>query len=113
MARKKHYNFYDDHFKATAVALTEIPGVLVKHVAEVLDIHEVMLYRWRMEVRRGEIMSKKKSKSTQLDPEMKAELKRLRKLERENEQLKLENEILKKFERYISEQRKTSSPSSK
>ena len=59
MARKKHYNFYDDHFKATAVALTEIPGVLVKHVAEVLDIHEVMLYRWRMEVRRGEIMSKK------------------------------------------------------
>ena len=87
--------------------------MLVKHVAEVLDIHEVMLYRWRMEVRRGEIMSKKKSKSTQLDPEMKAELKRLRKLERENEQLKLENEILKKFERYISEQRKTSSPSSK
>ena len=84
-----------------------------KHVAQVLDIHEIMLYRWRMEVRRGEIMSKKKSKSVQLDPEMKAELKRLRKLERENEQLKLENEILKKFERYISEQRKKSSPSSK
>ena len=113
MPRKKHYNFYDDHFKATAVALTEIPGVLAKHVAEVLDIHEVMLYRWRMEVRRGEIVSKKKSQSTQLDPEMKAELKRLRKLERENEQLKLENEILKKFDRYISQQRKKPSPSSK
>lgn len=101
MARKKHYNFYDDQFKATAVALTEMPGVLARHVAETLDIHEVMLYRWRMEMRRGEIVTKKKS--AQLDPEMKAELKRLRKMEREHEQLKLENEILKKFERYTSQ----------
>lgn len=113
MPRKKHYNFYDDQFKTTAVALSNIPGVLVRHVAEVLEVHEVMLYRWRMEVRRGEIVTKKKSKSAQLDPEMKAELKRLRKLERENAQLKLENEILKKFERYISQQRKKPSPSSK
>ncbi|MBY6213276.1 transposase, partial [Microbulbifer agarilyticus] len=47
MARRKHYNRYDDDFKATAVSLTDIPGVLAKHVAEALDIHEVMLYRWR------------------------------------------------------------------
>ncbi|WP_339068238.1 transposase [Teredinibacter turnerae] len=50
MARRKHYNSYDDDFKATAVALTEIPGVQANHVAEALDIHEVMLYRWRMEM---------------------------------------------------------------
>lgn len=112
MARKKHYNFYDDHFKATAVALTHIPGALVREVAQVLDIHEVMLYRWRMEMRRGEIVTKKKT-TAQLDPEMKAELKRLRKLERENARLKEENEILKKFERYVSELRKKPSPSSK
>jgi len=43
MACRKHYNAYDDNFKATAVALSEIPGVLVMHVAEALDIHEVML----------------------------------------------------------------------
>jgi hypothetical protein len=35
--------------------------VLTKHVAESLDIHEIMLYRWRMEMRRGQMMSKKKS----------------------------------------------------
>ena len=46
MARRKHYNFYGDDFKATAVALTEIPGVYATHVAEVLDIHEVTLYSW-------------------------------------------------------------------
>ena len=111
MPRKKHYIFYDDQFKATAVALTNIPGALVREVAQVLDIHEVMLYRWRMEMRRGEIVTKKKS--AQLDPEMKSELKRLRKLEREHADLKEENEILKKFERYTSNLKKTSSPSSK
>ena len=111
MARKKQYNFYDDTFKATAVALTEIPGVKAKHVAEVLDIHEVMLYRWRMEMRRGEIVTKKKT--TQLDSEMKAELKRLRKIEREHAGLKEEVEILKKGERYALQLRKRSSNSSK
>ncbi len=111
MARKKHYNFYDDTFKATAVALTEIPGVLVKHVAEVLDIHEVMLYRWRMEMRRGELMSKKTT--TQLDPEMLKELKRLKHVEREHERLKLEHEILKEGIRHSLQQKKKSSNTSK
>ncbi|WP_370980197.1 hypothetical protein [Agaribacterium sp. ZY112] len=41
-----------------------------------------MLYRWRMEMRRGQLMPKKKD--IQIDPELKAELKRLRKLEREH-----------------------------
>lgn len=59
MARRKHYNYYDDDIKATAVALTEIPGAYATHVAEALDIHKVMRYRWRMEMRRGQIMPKK------------------------------------------------------
>ena len=59
MTRRKYYQSYDDNFKATAVALSEIPEVLAKHVAESLDIHEIMLYRWRMEMRRGQIMAKK------------------------------------------------------
>jgi len=103
MARKKHYNYYDDDFKATAVALTEIPGVLATHVAEALDIHEVMLYRWRMEMRRGQIMAKKKD--INIDPEMKAELKRLRKLEREHNLLKEEHALLKKAIRFSSQKK--------
>lgn len=94
MARRKHYNYYDDDFKATAVALSEIPGVLCTHVAEALDIHEVMLYRWRMEMRRGQIMAKKKN--INIDPELKSELKRLRKLEREHNLLREEHDLLKK-----------------
>lgn len=94
MARRKHYNFYSDDFKATAVALTEIPGVYGTHVAEALDIHEVMLYRWRMEMRRGQIVEKKKN--IKIDPEMKSELKRLRKLEKAHNLLQEEHGLLKK-----------------
>ena len=73
MARRNHYNLCDDNFKATA--FSGIPGVLAMHVAEALDTHEVMLYRWRMEMRRGEIMAKKKDINIDLD--VRVELKRL------------------------------------
>lgn len=109
MARRKHYNFYDDAFKATAVALTEIPGVKAIHVAEALDIHEVMLYRWRMEVRRGQIMAKKKN--INIDPELKSELKRLRKLERDHNLLKEEHSLLKKAIQFSLQPRGKSSNS--
>lgn len=52
MARRKNYNSYDDAFKVTDVALTEIPGVYATHVVKALGIHEMMLYRWRMGMRR-------------------------------------------------------------
>ena len=110
MARRKHYNYYDDDFKATAVALSEIPGVLGKDVAEALDIHEVMLYRWRMEMRRGQIMSKKKN--IQIDPEIKSELKRLRKLERDHALLQEEHTLLKKAIQHSLQQKGRSSSSS-
>ena len=111
MARRKHYNFYDDDFKATAVALTEIPGVQANHVAEALDIHEVMLYRWRMEMRRGQILAK--VKNIQIDPQVTAELKRLRKLEREHALLQEEHSLLKKAIRHSLQQKGKSSNSLK
>ncbi len=49
MARKTKYDFYDESFKATAVELGSLPGVYAKDVAEVLDIHPIMLYRWQLE----------------------------------------------------------------
>ena len=109
MTRRKYYQSYDDDFKATAVALSEIPGVLAKHVAESLDIHEVMLYRWRMEMRRGEIMATKKHIT--IDPGTKAELLRLRKLERDHNLLKEEHALLKKAIQFSSQQKKKSSNS--
>ena len=106
MARRKHYNTYTDQFKATAVALSNIKGVKALDVADSLNIHPVMLYRWRMEVRDGVIMAKKKD--VDIDPEMKAELKRLRKLEKEHKQLLMEHDLLKKAIQFSLERKKKS-----
>ena len=109
MARRKHYIYYDDDFKVTAVKLSELPGVLAKHVAESLDIHEVMLYRWRMEMRRGQIVTSKET--INIDPETQSELKRLKKLERDYNLLKEEHALLKKAIRFSSQQKGKSSNS--
>ena len=45
MARKTAYTRHSDEFKLTAVKLSELPDVLVKDVAESLDIHPFMLSR--------------------------------------------------------------------
>jgi len=42
---------YGDEFKATAVKLSNLPGVLIQDVAAALDIHPFMLSLWRKEVK--------------------------------------------------------------
>ena len=49
---------YGDRFKATAVKLSSLPGVLIKDVAAALDIHPFMLSLWRKQVRDGVIVAK-------------------------------------------------------
>jgi transposase len=100
---------YSDRFKATAVRLSELPGVEVKEVAESLYIHPFMLSRWRKEAREGRIMTK----GVQVEKDVAAELKELRQVKKQYERLKLEHEILKKAIAFTSERRKRSSSSSK
>ena len=107
MTRRTTYNRYTDHFKATAVRLSSLKGVRIGDVAESLDIHPFMLSRWRKEYREGQLMAK--GKKVTLDPESAAELKRLRKLEREHKLLVQEHELLKKAIRFSLKQKKKSS----
>ena len=109
MTRKSKYDFYDDAFKATAVELGQLPGVQAKDIAQVLDIHPIMLYRWKKEYRDGEIMTKPIKGS--LDTSAAAELKRLKNVEKAHERLQMKYEILKKSIQYCSDQKKKSSPS--
>ncbi len=64
MARKIKYDTCGDDFKATAVALGELPTVKATDIAQVLDIHPVMLYRWEKELNDGIIMEKKRQRYT-------------------------------------------------
>jgi len=99
---------YSDRFKATAVRLSLLRGVSVQEVAESLYIHPFMLSRWRKEAREGKIVTK----GVEVDKDVAAELKQLRKVKREYERLKIEHELLKKAIEFTSKRKQTSLPSS-
>ena len=98
---------YGEQFKATAVKLSSLRGVLIQDVAAALDIHPFMLSLWRKQVRDRVIVAK----SAKLDVQTKAELKRLKELDRQHKVLKEEHALLKKAIRFVSERRRRSSSS--
>jgi transposase len=100
---------YSDRFKATAVRLSELPGVEVQDVAASLYIHPFMLSRWCKQAREGEIVTK----GMQVEKDVAAELKELRRMKKQYERLKLEHDILRKAIAFTSERRAKSSSSSK
>jgi transposase len=114
--KKRNYDRYTLAFKLQAVKLANHPEVRSKDVAESLGIHPVMLYRWQMEHRRGELKENKhmkkeppspKRRADRTDPVKEAEEKlaaaekRIKKLERELENRNDEIELLKKAERFF------------
>ena len=60
--RKRNYDRYTPAYKLQAVKLANHPDVRSKDVAESLGIHPVMLYRFQMEHRRGEMKENKHMK---------------------------------------------------
>ena len=108
---------YSLEFKQRAVKLTEIPGLEVQVVAKALDLHPVMLSRWRQEAREGRLRgseprAKVLVKVVELPKAPVRELKRFQALEKAHALLQEEHELLKKAIRFCSERRQTSSPSS-
>jgi transposase len=100
---------YGSEFKLRAVQLSEQRGVLVRDVAESLSIHPFMLSRWRKQARDGEL----RGAVPELDLKAVGELQRLREVERDYKQLKMEHELLKRAIRFAREQRGTPSRSSR
>jgi len=103
---------YTNEFKVKAVQLTYLDGIQVKKVAETLDIHPFMLSRWRKEYREGKIVADKRQKVTSIKKEKK-KLDKIQTLENEVARLKQENNLLKKWQRYLSEQHQNDLDSSK
>lgn len=98
--------FYPVNFKIKAVELSLKDDVMSKDVAQALDIHPLMLSRWRKEYREGKF---KKPQRYQSNNELmskvpsKKELNKIKQLQKENDRLKLENDLLKKWQRYLAE----------
>ena len=95
---------YSNEFKTKAVQLSLIDDVQVQEVAKTLDIHPFMLSRWRKEYREGAIMPDKRKKIVSLKKETN-ELNKLKQLQKENARLKQENDLLKKWQRFLAEER--------
>ena len=96
---------YSDRFKATAVRLSRVRGVTVQDVAESLYIHPFMLSSWRKQAREGKIVTK----GIEIEKDVAAELKALRKVKRDYERLKIEHDLLKKAIEFTSKRKQTSS----
>lgn len=110
---------YSFEFKRKAVEMSLEPDVLVQEVAQRLDIHPFMLSRWRKEYREGLFPLRSPPRAKPLKKPRKpakpvisgtdnTELKQLRK---ENERLKLEVDLLKKWQRFLAEQRRNATDS--
>jgi transposase len=103
--RPRRTNKYSEEFKSKAVQLSNLKGVEVQDVAKALDIHPFMLSRWRKEYREGKIKVDKRKKVVDIRQE-KAEILKIKRLEKENARLRQENDLLKKWQRFLGELRK-------
>lgn len=115
--KKRNYDRYTLAFKLQAVKLANHPNVKSKDIAESLGLHPVMLYRWQMEHRNGELRENKRMKppkpspkrrASQADPltvkeqELKAAHKRIKQLEKELSNRNDELDLLKEAERFFT-----------
>ena len=110
--------FYTKDFKVKAVKLSFQEGIQVKQVAEGLDIHPMMLSRWRKAYLDGELTAdgQRRVAVTKSKPKKIisiSELTENEKLKKDNARLRKENSLLKKWQRYLAEQHQNDLDSSK
>lgn len=90
--------------KIKAVLRANVTGVTAEEVASKIGIHTFSLYRWKKELRDlGVLVEMPKDTKVQPDADLERKLKALQK---ENEQLRMENAILKKLKEYGDAKRK-------
>jgi transposase len=96
MGEKRSYKSYSQEFREEAVALVLNQGYSDPEAARSLGIASNMLYRWKQKVedqQQGKVLSE----------DERDELKRLRK---ENKNLRMEKEILKKASAFFAKEMK-------
>lgn len=94
MSHKRSYKQYPREYKEEAVALVTEQGYSVPKAAESLGINPNMLYKWKDKL-------EAESQGKALQENERDELKRLRK---ENKELRMEKEILKKASAFFAKE---------
>lgn len=96
MSQKRAYKQYTKEFKEEAVALVREQGYSVPEASKSLGIATNMLYRWKEKL-------EAQLEGRELVEDERIELKRLRK---ENKELRMEKEILKKASAFFAKEMK-------
>lgn len=113
---KKTWKYTRD-FKVKAVKLSLKLDIKSKDVAEALDIHPYMLSRWRKEYKEGKLTGYSKHKvftgNMKKQTPSEKEISENARLKAEIECLKEENDLLKKWQRYLAERHQQDLDSSK
>ncbi|TGG90347.1 hypothetical protein E4656_18990 [Natronospirillum operosum] len=97
----KEYGRYSNEFKRLAVALTHHPDMLAVDIAEKLGIHPVMLYRWRMEMKNGDIPGKASLDEIESEVDLIQANREIRRLSKELKETQRERDFLKKAKRFF------------
>ncbi len=106
MKGQKHTT-YSLEFKQQAVLFASHPDIPVNEVANILDIHPFMLSRWKKEMKDKKLTGKNTltiPKSALVDAN-----KTIAQLEKKLHRLEEENEILKKYNRFVAVKNRTRS----
>lgn len=98
---------YSKEFKVKVVELTIGLNVKATEISNILDLHPMMVYRWRQEYREGKLVAETTRKVSMMkensprspSSEEKLELERVKK---ENARLKKEVALLKKWQGYLA-----------
>jgi len=104
MKGQKHTT-YSLEFKQQAVLFASHPDIPVNEVANILGIHPFMLSRWKKEMKDKKLTGKNTitiPKSELVDAN-----KTIAQLEKKLHALEEENEILKKFNRFVADKNRT------
>lgn len=96
MSQKRSYKQYPREYKEEAVALVTEQGYSVPKAAESLGINPNMLYKWKDKLE-AESQGKALQESERDD---------LRRLRKENKELRMEKEILKKASAFFAKEMK-------
>lgn len=102
---------YAKEFKVKVVELSEGLDVKAIDIANILDLHPMMLYRWRQEFREGKLSYEPSRRINMLAPinnptitdQQLLELKELKLLRKKSVKMKKEIEVLKKWQGYLAE----------
>lgn len=98
---------YTNEFKVKVVELTQRLNVQAIDIANILDLHPTMVYRWRQEYREGKLIdepSRRISMTTTKSPKSLSvdQQKELKQLKAQNARLIKENDLLKKWQGYLA-----------